>query len=103
MGEYNNKLERAKKRVSKIKGFYVHLTVYVFVNTIILANGYLSLGDGESFWEWGRFFTLIFWGIGVLGHAAGAFQYNPLFTKDWEKKQIQKYLDKDGKETEKYR
>ena len=59
--ENNNKLERAKKRVEKIKGFYIHLAVYIVINSFILVNVYIStMAEGESFWQFPTFFTLIF-------------------------------------------
>ena len=76
-----NKLERAKKRVDEIKGFYL--------NT-------------DSFWQWGHFVTLFFWGIGLFFHGAKVFGFNPLFSKSWEERQIQKYIDKDRDNAGKY-
>ena len=108
--ENNNreKLDRAKKRVEKIKGFYIHLTVYVLVNTFISATKIIgNMGDGESFndafWDFGTFAVWFFWGIGLFFHGLKVFSYNPFFGKDWEEKQIQKYMDKDKTESDKYR
>ena len=43
-------------------------------------------------------------GIQELGfHAVKTFDYNPFFGKDWEAKQIQKYMEEDKKEMDKYR
>jgi hypothetical protein len=99
-----DKLRRAKKRVEQLKGFYVHLAVYVVVNAFILVNIYIaSVRDGEPFGKWGHFFTLIFWGIGLAFHGIKAFNFNPFFGRDWEERQIQKYIDKDKKEADKYR
>ena len=98
------KLKRAKKKVDEMKGFYVHLTVYIVVNLFILVNIYLAtLRDGGSFWELGHFFTAIFWGMGVVFHGSHVFNFNPFFGKNWEEKKIQKYIEKDKKEAEKYR
>ena len=73
----NNKLERAKKRVGEIKGFYIHLAVYIVINSFILVNIYIrTMAEGESFWQFPTFFTLIFWGIGL------AFHYLIIFTAD---------------------
>lgn len=100
MGKYSDdKLGRAKKRVDELKGFYIHLTVYVVINAFILVNIALQ---SINFWQWGHFFTLFFWGIGLLVHAAVAFQFNPLFGKNWEERQIKKYMDKDREEANKF-
>ena len=103
-----DKLDRAKKRVLELKGFYIHLTVYTLVNTFISTMKIIrNMGDGESFndafWDFGTFAVWFFWGIGLFFHGLKVFSYNPFFGKDWEKRQIQKYMDKDKNEAEKYR
>ena len=102
--EDQNKLERAKKRVEEIKGFYIHLAVYIVVNSFILVNIYIrTMGEGESFWKFSTFFTLIFWGIGLAFHWGHVFNFNPLFGKKWEERQIQKYIEKDKRDAEKFK
>ena len=102
------KLQRAKKRVEELKGFYIHLTVYLAVNMFITTMKVLrNLGDGESFndafWDFGTFAVWLFWGIGLFFHALKVFSYNPFFSKDWEKRQIQKYMEKGIEEEEKFK
>lgn len=87
--------DSARKRVDQLKGFYIHFMVYFFINTFILINIYLNLRAGESFWQWGHFFVLFGWGIGLGFHAAKTFGFNPIFGKDWEERQIRKYIEKD--------
>ena len=99
-----DKYKRAKKRIEDLKGFYGHLSVYLLINAAILLIIYLSArNDGETFWQAGHFFTLIFWGLGVLLHAIFTFQLNPFFGKKWEERQIRKYMEEDRRESEKYR
>jgi len=95
-----DKLKRAKKQVEELKGFYIHLVIYVVVNAFILVNIYLR---SDNFWEWGHFVTLFAWGIGIFFHASKVFDFNPLFGKKWEEKQIQKYIEEDKKEMDKYK
>lgn len=95
-----NKLKRAKKRIEEIKGFYIHLTVYVVVNIFILINIYLNT---DNFWRWPHFLPLFGWGIGVSFHAAKTFGYNPFFGKKWEERQIQKFIDEDKKQMDKFK
>jgi len=94
------KYNRAKKRVDELKGFYIHLAIYVVINAFILVNLYLR---NDDFWRWEHFFTLIAWGVGVLFHASKTFGFNPLLGKDWEERQIQKYMDEDKEEMNKYK
>ena len=92
----DEKLKRAKKRVEEIKGFYIHLAVYVVVNTFIIINIVLNnYGNGGNFWSFQSFVTPIFWGIGLAFHGLHTFQKNPLFGKKWEEKMIQTYIDKE--------
>ncbi|MEM8999213.1 MAG: 2TM domain-containing protein [Bacteroidota bacterium] len=98
------KYDRAKKRVEDLKGFYIHFAVYVCINAFILVNIYVrSLGEGENFWQWSHFFVLLGWGVGLFFHAARIFGFNLILGKDWEERQIQKYMEKDREEAEKYR
>ena len=94
------KYNRAKKRVDELKGFYIHLAIYVVINAFILVNLYLR---NDDFWRWEHFFTLIAWGVGVLFHASKTFGFNPLLGKNWEERQIQKYMDEDKEEMNKYK
>lgn len=102
------KQKRAKKKVEELKGFYIHFTVYILVNIMISMVIIVSqVYDGESILDailnFGTFSTWLFWGIGVFFHAAKVFQFNPFFNKDWEQRQIQKYMEQDRQEAEKYR
>ncbi len=99
----SDRLARAKKRVEEMKGFYIHAAIYTVINAFILVNILIRSGyDGESFWQFGHFFTPFFWGIGLLFHASKAFRFNPLFNEDWEKKKIRKYMEEYRKEAEKF-
>ncbi|MBT8188623.1 MAG: 2TM domain-containing protein [Croceitalea sp.] len=105
MEEFNKeKLERAKKRVDAIKGFYIHLTVYSVINAFILINIFVRTNfDGEGFWRWEHFITPFFWGIGLTFHAINTFRLNPFFGKEWEERQIKKYMDEDREQLEKFK
>lgn len=92
------KFRRAKKKVKEIKGFYVHLTVYLIVNAFILISGLVASGDWKIFWAWNSFSTAIFWGIGIVFHAFKVFGFDFLFGKNWEEQKIKDIMDKDKKE-----
>lgn len=98
---------KARKRVEELKGFYIHLTVYVLVNLFIIittVTASMSNGEGfnEAFFNFGTFATPVFWGIGLTFHAVKTFTHNPFFSKDWEERQIQKYMEEDRREAEKF-
>ncbi|WP_452223236.1 2TM domain-containing protein [Lacinutrix chionoecetis] len=89
---------RAKKRVDSIKAFYVHLMVYIGVNIFIIVM--IVSKSNEPFFSFGTFSTAIFWGIGLFFHWVAVFGSNMLFGKDWEKRQMEKYMDDDKKRWE---
>ncbi len=104
---------RAQQRVDRIKGFYSHLVVYLLVNTVlllgkndfsfILVNN--SVFDDANFltWiNWNVYGTLIVWGIGLTIHGLSVFVKNPFLGKNWEEKQIAKYLNKEEERNSKY-
>lgn len=93
-------MERAKKRVEALKAFYIHAVVYLIVNGFILVSIYLNTDD---FWQWGHFFTLIFWGAGLAFQAFWTFFPHPFFGRQWEERQIRKYMEKEEEEAQKYR
>ena len=103
-----SKKERASKKVKELKGFYVHLMVYLMVNimvSVVIVVSRMYSGDGfiEALWDFGTLSTWLFWGIGVLFHGLKVFSYNPFFNKEWEERQIKKYLEEEHRESEKYR
>lgn len=77
----------ALARVRKIKGFYVHLTQYVVVISVLaLVN---LIAHPSKLWV---FWPAFAWGVGVLAHAAATFEFIPFFGAEWERKQIEKQL-----------
>ncbi|WP_427874887.1 2TM domain-containing protein [Flavobacterium sp. MMS24-S5] len=87
-------------RVKKLKGFYSHLKVYIIVNIIIIVssltrdNSNVGL-DFSGLTEWHTYSTALFWGIGLLAHGLSVFGTDWFFGSDWEKRKIQKYMEKD--------
>ena len=81
----------AQKRVKRLKGFYIHATVYVLVNLFLIGNN-VQRGMNPS--DIDNYCTAIFWGIGLLGHALSVFLPNMIMGKDWEEKKIRELMDK---------
>jgi len=103
-----SKLRRARRRVEELKGFYWHLAVYLAVNLFIsISKISRNMVAGESFsegfFDFGTFAVWFFWGIGLAFHAMKVFSVNPIFGKEWEERQIQKYIEQERKEAEKFR
>lgn len=92
---------KAKKRVKDIKGFYVHLTVYIIINIFIsgvIIYGLMVSGDSftEAFSNFGVYSTWLFWGIGMFFHWLGVFGFKSIgFGRDWEERKIKEMMEKD--------
>ena len=90
-----HKYIRAKKRVKAIKGFYVHLSIYILVNLFLIIMKSITNGDWGYFWQWQTYNTAIFWGIGIAFHGFNVFGMKFLLGKNWEERKIKEIMDKD--------
>jgi hypothetical protein len=95
----DTRYELAYKRVKRIKGFYVHATVYVLVNVFLIVSRFSkSEVGGEFLFEWETFSTALFWGIGLMAHGLSVFGRDLFFGSDWEEKKIKEFMDEDKKQ-----
>lgn len=85
----DKKYKRAKEKLDKIKGFYIHATVYMIMVPVFIWLNYTS----TSF-PW-AIFPIVGWGFGILGHASEAFEWHPVFNKNWEERKIKELMDDD--------
>ena len=86
--ENRQRLEDAKRRVAALKGFYIHLIVFMAVN---LGLTVLNIATGDDWWvQW----VWLGWGIGVLAHAIAVFGRGSKSVKNWENRKIRQFLDK---------
>lgn len=96
MEKYKSEYERyeeAKKQVKEIKGFYVHLFIFIVVLIFLI---FINLKyTPEYLWF---IWTLGGWGIGLLFHGLGAFKITPFFGKNWEEDKIKELMEKDKKQ-----
>jgi len=92
----------AQKKVKDIKGFYVHLVVYLFINAaIIIFNTQKTFFDNGSV-EISSFYTAFFWGIGLFAHWASVFGPNLFLGKKWEERKIKELMEKEKEEKRKW-
>ncbi|MFC6269134.1 2TM domain-containing protein [Frigoriflavimonas asaccharolytica] len=92
--EDNIKYLEAKKRVKRIKGFYIHFLIYVCVNLLIVYLNFQDLKPGETYFQWQNFVTLFFWGIGLSAHGLSVFLPNFILGNNWEERKIQEIMEK---------
>lgn len=81
---------RARKRVEDIKGFYVHVGVYVIVNAALLAINLLSSPDTLWF-----YWPLLGWGIGVAIHAFTLILEGGILGSEWEERKIDELVQRE--------
>ena len=80
------KLERAKRRVAALKGFYVHLAVFTLVLAGLLV---VDVATGPDWWmQW----VALGWGIGVIAHALAVFGQGSRLIADWEARKLQQLM-----------
>ena len=81
----------AKRKVKEMKGFYIHLFVYVIVNLFLISR---NVQQGDNLNDIDNYWTAIFWGIGVLVHAIRVFVPNVILGRDWEERKTRELMDK---------
>ena len=84
------KYKLAKKQVEKLKGFYIHLAIYIIFIPVLI---YLNIISRAGF-PW-ALFPILGWGFGIMGHASETFNYNPFFGRNWEERKIRELMNKD--------
>jgi 2TM domain len=84
----DERYRRAKRRVTVIKSFYIHLGIYVGIITLLFLIDLLTPGGWWFYW------ALLGWGIGVVAHALSVFGIAGLLGSEWEEKKIRELMDK---------
>ncbi|MEL1243185.1 2TM domain-containing protein [Flavobacterium sp. DGU11] len=96
-GFENRELERTRKRVKEIRGFYINLSLYCIIIPILIAINLIFTPDFYWF-----FFSMAGWGTGLLFHAMAAFNFVPFLNRDWEERKLQQFMEEDRKTREKF-
>ena len=95
-----NKYSRAKAKVDKIRGFYLHFMIYFIICTgITVYKIYRNLNNGETFdyafYDFSTAAIWLFWGIGIAFHAFGVFGLDYILGKNWEERKIKQYMEEE--------
>ncbi|HTZ80668.1 MAG TPA: 2TM domain-containing protein [Stellaceae bacterium] len=77
----------AWQRVKGLRLLYTHLTIYVFVNIILLLVDASTPGD-PWFYK-----VLLGWGLLVGLHAAHTYELLPWSTRDWEQRKVRQLIE----------
>ena len=100
VGNKEEKLYRAQKRVQQIKQFYKHLIVYILVNLIFIGRriykdiAYRDESFTEAFLDIDNYNLFFWWGIALFFHGINVFGRSKLFSKAWEERKIKEYMNK---------
>ena len=109
MKQLESKYERAKKRVKELKGLYDHIKIFLVINGILylFRSGWLDflIPDGfplkPYYFDWVHANVLIW--LTILGvHALYVYRNKWPFLKNWEERQIKKYMEEEQNETNKF-
>ncbi|KMQ71425.1 hypothetical protein SDC9_195102 [bioreactor metagenome] len=87
----NLKYLRAQRRLKQLKGFYIHLAVYLIINPVIIFANSKKHGFADVM----TYSTAILWGLVIIIHLVSVF-----FFRNWEEKKMDELLKKyhnDGK------
>ncbi len=96
MEDQQQRYERARARVQAIKGFYIHATIFAFVNIGLFVINALTSGLAGGVWWF--YWPLIGWGLGLGAHALGVFGFGGggPWGRDWEERKTREMMDKQG-------
>lgn len=79
----------ARQQVLALKYYYIHLTVYLVVNALLIAINFLTTPEA---WWW--YFPLLGWGIGIGIHTVSVLGWGRRLGWKWEKKKIREIVKK---------
>ncbi|SHH40316.1 2TM domain-containing protein [Winogradskyella jejuensis] len=88
----------AKKRVSQLKWFYIHLAAYLVVVTFVIWN--LLIIEDTPYTDAIlaiNYSTVVIWGFFVVLNAIKVFKGRSLFNKKWEEKKIKEFMGENHK------
>lgn len=92
-------IDKVHKRVESIKGFYMHLAIYLTVNILFFIFWCVDSWMPKTFWKPSFFIMIVIAGSAVLAHGLFVFGAKYILPKDWEEKQIKKIMSKNKKES----
>ena len=94
------KFMKAKNKVEKLKRFYVHLTVYIVINSVITVVKIMNnINNGETFieafFDFATIITWLTWGIAIALHAFSIYGMPLILGEDWEERKIEKLMNEE--------
>lgn len=86
--------ENARKRLKQKKKLYAHFVIFLIGSVfLIFINKVLKIGEPHDWFVW----AIIAWLFLLIFHFINVFVTDKFMGKDWERKQIEKLVDKQEK------
>jgi hypothetical protein len=88
MGEDMDKdpaMVAAEEHVRRVRDFFYHLMVFVAVNALLVIVDLRSTQDNAILGLDWAYWIILFWGIGLAGHAISVFFDNARVRKEYER------------------
>ncbi|WP_178987900.1 2TM domain-containing protein [Winogradskyella schleiferi] len=93
-------LENAKKKVRRLRLFYIHLAAYFVFVALLLYNLYIVSGPYKDNIISLNLSIIGVWTVIIIVHGFKIFNEKRMFKKSWEDKKVEKFLkEKDEKTT----
>lgn len=89
--EENIRYQQARHQVKRMKGFYIHLIVFIAVNVLFIVD---YRADNGPILDPEIYISTLLWAIGLAVHGISVFSPNFIFGKKWEERKIQEILQK---------
>jgi hypothetical protein len=92
--ENDEAYQRARRRVAALRGLYIHLTVYVLVNALLVVINLVTTPG-----TWWFYWVLLGWGIGLLAHGIAVFGFGNggWLGREWEDRKVREYMDRENR------
>ena len=88
----------ARKKVSKLKSFYVHAFIYIIGLVVFILKDYYGFPLNFFPFKYLNYITMIIWSCVFVVSAIDIFAYNKIFGEEWEERKVKNILDKRQKQ-----
>lgn len=94
------KFLRANTKVDRLRGFYIHVIVYICVNAFLTAIKLVrNFENGETLneavFDFGTIVVWLFWGVGIAFHAFSVYGFDYFLGRNWEEERLRKFMEEE--------
>jgi hypothetical protein len=82
-------VKHARERVQRLRGFYVHIAVYVVVISGLALIDWITAPS-----DWWVQWPMVGWGIGLAAHGVAMLFESSLLGPEWEERKTQELLER---------